>query len=217
MQEKMKLPKIFVPKKSLKRTLEDLAKGPKMRKMVCPENVYDLLAGWELFRKKQKTRRSYEDIYNVGKEIAENLDYTDMDLEDLTTKFSETTDKFLGLYFSALMNKIMKRSTTLRLEIKNKPEGLGAYLEKGKLIVNGNIGDDLGHYMQGGKIIVHGNVGDYMGFAMKGGRIIVHGDIGKDAGMNMMYGRMIIYGNVKSVGEPSRIKKYKKSKHIIWT
>jgi formylmethanofuran dehydrogenase subunit C len=98
---------------------------------------------------------------------------------------------------------------------------IGSCMEKGEIIINGNVGMHLGEEMKGGKIIVYGNVGSWAGSMMKdgmievygnvgdylgapyrgssegmhGGRIIVHGNVGSEAGAHMRNGIMKIYGN----------------------
>ena len=62
---------------------------------------------------------------------------------------------------------------------------LGAYLNGGKIIVEGNAQDAVGDTMNAGEIVIRGSVGDAVGYAMRGGRIFVRGDAGYRAGIHM--------------------------------
>ena len=55
---------------------------------------------------------------------------------------------------------------------------LGAEMQSGRMLVEGNLGRHLGSQMAGGEIVVTGSVGDWAGCEMSGGRI----DIGNNAG-----------------------------------
>ena len=62
---------------------------------------------------------------------------------------------------------------------------LGAYLNGGKIFVDGNAQDAVGDTMNSGQIHVYGNIGDAPGYAMRGGRIYVKGNAGYRAGIHM--------------------------------
>ena len=62
---------------------------------------------------------------------------------------------------------------------------LGAYLNGGKIVVEGNAQDAVGDTMNAGEIVIHGSVGDAVGYAMRGGRIFVRGDAGYRAGIHV--------------------------------
>ena len=62
---------------------------------------------------------------------------------------------------------------------------LGAYLNGGKIFVEGNAQDAVGDTMNAGEIVICGNVGDAVGYAMRGGRIFVRGDAGYRAGIHV--------------------------------
>ncbi len=70
--------------------------------------------------------------------------------------------------------------------IKGVPgNALGAYLNGGKIVVDGNAQAAVGDTMNAGEIVIAGNVGDAAGYAMRGGRIFVKGDAGYRAGIHM--------------------------------
>lgn len=76
----------------------------------------------------------------------------------------------------------------------------GAYMDSGKLIVEGNAQDALGDTMNGGEIYVSGNSGDATGYAMRGGEIYIAGNVGYRAGIHMKeYGEdkpVVVIGGV---------------------
>jgi formylmethanofuran dehydrogenase subunit C len=55
---------------------------------------------------------------------------------------------------------------------------LGAAMERGSLIIDGDAGPQLGSGMRGGEIEVSGSAGDWCGAEMAGGRIRIGGDSG---------------------------------------
>jgi formylmethanofuran dehydrogenase subunit C len=55
---------------------------------------------------------------------------------------------------------------------------IGAKMQSGRVLVNGNAGRHVGSEMQGGEIYVEGNAGDWVGGEMHGGLIHVHGSAG---------------------------------------
>ena len=61
----------------------------------------------------------------------------------------------------------------------------GAYMDSGKLIIEGNAQDALGDTMNGGEIYVSGSSGDATGYAMRGGEIYIAGSVGYRAGIHM--------------------------------
>jgi formylmethanofuran dehydrogenase subunit C len=55
---------------------------------------------------------------------------------------------------------------------------IGAKMQSGRIVVNGNAGRHLGSEMRGGQIHVQGNAGDWVGGEMHGGLIHVRGNAG---------------------------------------
>jgi formylmethanofuran dehydrogenase subunit C len=55
---------------------------------------------------------------------------------------------------------------------------IGARMEQGNILVDGQAGRHLGSEMSGGQIRVTGHAGDWVGAELKGGTIDVHGDAG---------------------------------------
>lgn len=81
----------------------------------------------------------------------------------------------------------------------------GAYtahhMKSGRIDITGNVGSWLGAGMKGGLVTVGGNAGDYVGgmlagekFGMAGGTIRVAGNIGERAGDRMRRGTIVVKG-----------------------
>lgn len=61
-------------------------------------------------------------------------------------------------------------------------DNVGAGLEQGEIIVDGDVGAWAGRGMSGGALRIAGNAGDYLGAELAGGRIDVKGNAGDHAG-----------------------------------
>ena len=80
---------------------------------------------------------------------------------------------------------------------------LGAGMQSGTIIVQGNVGRHSGEQMRGGKLLIKGSVADWFACGMEGGEIHVHGDAANNAvgslpgdRQGMTGGRVIIDGSV---------------------
>lgn len=81
--------------------------------------------------------------------------------------------------------------------------GVGAGLTAGRLLVEGNVGDDAGLAMAGGLLTVRGNAGFNAGGAapgakrgMTGGELVILGSAGAEAGAAMRRGLVAVGGAV---------------------
>jgi formylmethanofuran dehydrogenase subunit C len=157
--------------------------------------------------------KSYEDALALIPEIYYSLD----DVVDLI-KDQQENNIFhcfgsAGIYLSALLNRVIKDSDVIRIDIK-PAEGnsekrllmnLGMYLPRGKLIFNGDaVIGAIGYGMNGGEIIVKGNCKGEPAQSMKRGKITIEGDILDDhfrdtygVAYGMEGGKLIVKGNVK--------------------
>lgn len=61
-------------------------------------------------------------------------------------------------------------------------QDLGAAMQQGRLVIDGDAGDRLGRELSGGEIEVRGGAGDLAGAAMRAGVIRIEGDAGDSAG-----------------------------------
>lgn len=82
-------------------------------------------------------------------------------------------------------------------------EGLGTGLERGEILIEGNIGREVGARMRGGRISVTGNAGWGAGLELAGGVVEIGGSAGPRAGgaplgakRGMTGGELIIRGSV---------------------
>ena len=99
-----------------------------------------------------------------------------------------------------------KGETNIRIEGDlSNVKMIGAGMQEGKIIVEGNVGMHVGIGMSGGEIIVNGNASDWVGPEISGGRITVTGDAGhmigsafrgQSSGING--GEIFIHGNAKN-------------------
>jgi formylmethanofuran dehydrogenase subunit C len=64
----------------------------------------------------------------------------------------------------------------------SRVEALGAGLERGEVVVEGNVGREVGARMRGGRIAVTGNAGWGAGLELAGGLLEIDGDAGPRAG-----------------------------------
>ena len=83
---------------------------------------------------------------------------------------------------------------------------LGAGMQSGTIIVQGNLGRHSGEQMTGGKLLIKGSAADWLACGMRGGEIRVLGDAGDNAvgslpgdRQGMIGGQVIIDGSVGSL------------------
>jgi len=177
----MKLPKTFIPKK--KQNINRLLK-PKEEKAdeFALETILESLNNYIKYK---DIFASLHNQYETCKKIIENLvnvektSYSKKEIEELSKDITidDLTQHMAGIYFSALVNKIITDNEIITLNFEKQLSGLGVYLPKGTLIIQGDAGNHTGNSMTGGKIIVKGNAGDYTGCWMKDGEIHVEGEI----------------------------------------
>jgi formylmethanofuran dehydrogenase subunit C len=72
--------------------------------------------------------------------------------------------------------------------------GSSVGMNKGTIIVHGNVGSDVAVFMKGGVIKVHGNAGPFLGFRMHGGTVHIEKNIGNRAGACMTGGKIVVSG-----------------------
>jgi len=72
------------------------------------------------------------------------------------------------------------------IEIFGTPgNDLGAFMDRPRITVHGNVQDGCGNTMNEGEIIVYGHAGDTIGLSARGGKIFVRDDVGYRAGIHM--------------------------------
>lgn len=78
-------------------------------------------------------------------------------------------------------------------------DNVGAGLESGEIIVDGDVGAWAGRGMSGGVLRISGNAGDYLGAELSGGRIDVKGNAGDHAGAASSGSRRGMSGGVLTI------------------
>lgn len=173
----MKVPNLFVSKNAEAKSSE-----------------LQLLLSFETFLKEKSPGDSFEKGYEIGERLAEKISYTKEDLENIIRNLYQsndyatpylvhkdfflryTYDKSIGLYISALVNKIIEEEP-IKLSVRTLLQGVGAFHKKGTLVIEGNVGKMAGYRMLDGKLIINGNAGWATGYESTGGKIIVNGGI----------------------------------------
>lgn len=189
----MKIPKTFVKENISDKDLERVLNIGETDK-VFNRHVDRLLSSCEKFL--DSALGTPESKYELGEKVASNYLYTLENLENLSKRiFLENPWEYsesLGIYFSALINKIIKKDETVKLTTSVKLECAGMYLAKGNLIVEGNAGSFAGRSMTGGKIIITGDASDYLAYEMKNGIIVVDGKSGGCIGYQADGGELFV-------------------------
>ncbi|MDH5482126.1 MAG: formylmethanofuran dehydrogenase subunit C [Candidatus Bathyarchaeota archaeon] len=118
------------------------------------------------------------------------------------------SQKKLGELFKVEENQTASQPEKTAITIygdMSKVRKIGACMQNGEIMIQGNVGMHLGEEMKGGKITVHGDAGGWAGSMMKGGVIEIHGNASDYLGApyrgsseGMRGGKIIIHGNVGS-------------------
>ncbi|EHP86799.1 Formylmethanofuran dehydrogenase [Methanotorris formicicus Mc-S-70] len=69
--------------------------------------------------------------------------------------------------------------------------------ERGKIIVEGNAGNNIGGGLSGGEIIIKGNVGQFCGIRQNGGFIYIGGNAERAVGVEMSKGDIVVCGRIR--------------------
>jgi len=190
----MKLPNAFIPKKRFNKNIEELVKEDYLttRRVSQLEYYYNIFLS-------QVEEIPADEAYIEGNKLANQLSYNIHDLEILSNIETDVDEYWMGTYLSALANRILEEDDTITFNIKDKLDFLGRNLERGKIVIKGNAGNNTGLDMKGGAIIVEGDVGNSLGFNMSGGKILVKGNAKERVGTDNRGGRIIINGNAGNV------------------
>ena len=112
----------------------------------------------------------------------------------------------LGLYLvgfvifvSALINRVIKDGETIMIKPRKYDfeHNLGVFLEKGTVILDGDVGMNVGYGLRGGKLIIRGNVDYCYGNCMEKGELTIEGKV-KGPGFNYVKGGK---GVIRSIDE----------------
>jgi len=192
----MRLPKTFVPQKNLDRKIESLIEKPNLRYKYNPGVVEELLVLGEEFLRTCTDEDVYKKkVYEKGVNLAGRISYSSKDVEELGNRIKPGTTKILGVYISALVNKVIKEKETIVLDLKAELDGIGINFKRGKLVVKGDTNDYTAYHMAGGKMIVKGDTNDHTADYMESGNFMVEGSVNDCTGCFMGGGKLTIGGN----------------------
>ncbi|MBU4501565.1 MAG: hypothetical protein KKA79_03170 [Nanoarchaeota archaeon] len=187
----MKLPKTFRPDKDLEEKTKQLVKSAGVIAHF-DARLDNLFEGCKDFIKKTGIA-GVEEAYHIAQDIIGDINYSMTDVEELSAKIKKGPSK-LGFYFSALVNRVIPDGGVITLDLNWTFDGVGCYLDKGLLQINGDVGNFAGAYIDGGEIYIAGSTQDYLAHNSKSGTIIVQGILGKiseDTSTNVMiYNKM---------------------------
>ncbi|MFQ6050103.1 MAG: hypothetical protein ACE5K4_00240 [Candidatus Hydrothermarchaeota archaeon] len=176
------------------------SKVEKSEKVLEMETIRELFGS---FMEKKSTiiQNDYKIAYNSLKNLNYSIKTVEefskdlWKLQDLYTDIEDFKSK-AGVFLSALINVRREEDMCLDLrKLRDPLDYVGVFLQGGRIIIEGNVGDRLGHMMRSGRIEIKGNAGEKAGSDMYGGEIIIHGDAGHKAGHYMWGGKMEIKGN----------------------
>jgi len=175
----MRFPKVFRPDKNLKERVGTLIQEEVTHSGYDPIKVTNLLYTSQKILNVIKDKNSYiDDLYDSSEKLVNELDYSKSDLERFAEEIKlNTGEELIGFHFSVLINKIIKPDDVITLNLKYDLDGLGAFLKKGTIVVNNDLGNGTGWCMTNGKIIVNGDVKTHTGFLMLDGELHISGDI----------------------------------------
>ncbi len=218
----MKIPKTFTSEKNLDKTIKKLILNKPVLRPYNETTVTMLLKSCGKFMEKQKVTLNLSEVYNTGKDLAEKINFTKNDLEELvqritlydTIDYGHHEDAYTGFFISALVNKIIEENEELILKPDARLYGLGAYLKTSKLIIEGESGYFLCHCMEDGEVVINGNAGDNAGNGMRGGKLTINGDAGNDVGSFTEAGDIIVYRSIGKIAETCKARIYQWGKQV---
>lgn len=126
----------------------------------------------------------YDEIYTSALNYIRGAKYSSKDINVFSIKIKEYESepnfvRVVGAFISVLIDNSEENSFEVVTEhLTRKMLSLG-YLNKKRLIVNGDLGVYTGLCMKQGQLIINGNTGYYLGFMACGGEIYVNGEIEK--------------------------------------
>ncbi len=178
------------------------------------------------------SRFAIDILYSESSRMLENVDYKLEDVELICPLMADALSNMIdgyasssashesislvkqnmGVFVSAAINRIIEPAKEVRLYFRGaEMDFLGMYLERGKVVVEGNAGCRAGYGMKRGSVlVVAGNAGDEPGHSMSGGDITIRGDAGENVGIYSKDGRIWLHGDYVDVGPACGAKVYHK-------
>lgn len=187
----MKIPSIFVPERDLGDCTKYALKDSKREET--------LLQSCEEFMRKTTQMWVFQDMYKEAEKMVQKISCTKKDVEDLSividrvflqeleNKVDKRCHEFtvrdlyfyfpnIGIYLSALTNKIIHDDEKITLSPGYPLTGLGTSLKEGTLIIESETGSHTGFMIKGGKLVLKKDTGDYLGAMGKKGEIYIEGE-----------------------------------------
>jgi glutamate synthase domain-containing protein 3 len=120
--------------------------------------------------------------------------YTTRDIERFYSSLKSDVNTIdAGTFISAAINNIIKDGDHVTLGNNGlRLHYMGMHLERGTLVIEGNVLNHLGYKMKGGRIIVKGDALNFAGSYMAGGNIEIQGRAASNVGDNMQGGRLLV-------------------------
>lgn len=127
------------------------------------------------------------------------IEFSGDDISDFcaSEKFGEwNSSSSLGIFVSALINSVIKDENTITLRTREYvfDNYIGTFLERGTLIIDGNVDYCVGFGLKGGKIIVKGDAELGYGDYMEDGELIIEGKVLDHGLTNVKGGHAVING-----------------------
>lgn len=138
-------------------------------------------------------RQGIADFYSTCYKSAREAEYTPEDINAFLNRIKIKDDQRdeLGIYVSALANKLLTENGTININVGDKKlHFLGSFMSKGCINVSGNLGNFVCYEMSGGNANIFGNAGDFLALGMSGGTVNVHGYVGEKAGAEISNGEI---------------------------
>ncbi|MBU4501823.1 MAG: hypothetical protein KKA79_04470 [Nanoarchaeota archaeon] len=194
MVSEIKIPGTFRPKKSLDKNIESLLK--EAEKGYKSRDVDELKKTSSQFLLENNCSMiDCKIVYDRASAMIENLEYTLKDVEELSRRTEIGVSIILGLYISALINRIITEKDIVTLSPNEKLSCLGIYMPKGTMIIQRDVNNYVGAFMKSGNIMVKGNAMEYSGHHMKGGSIEILGNVTNHTGSGNEGGKITVDGN----------------------
>lgn len=147
--------------------------------------LFDIFLNWRDLDKETELKEKYNSAVFCLKENVSEISAGEIyNLCDLARGKLEST-KELGIFVSAMLNKALKDDKPFVFDSSKYGilDNFGIFLEKGKIVINGSIGENF---------VINGSIGENCGFGLNGGQISVSGKADKGYGDNMQRGKLEI-------------------------
>lgn len=162
---RMKISKLFIQEKDLNNGIERLLSG---NLKISEDSTYNhqavskLLKNLKPFLENAKKEMLLWNIYNKGIELIKEIEFAKEDIEEVSRRIIayQPEEEYLGFYLSALVNKTVTEEDTITLKLEHPLSGIGAFLKKGKIIIEGDTKHYLAYKMQDGELIIKGELGN---------------------------------------------------------